>query len=282
VSTRRLAKRVALSSVRQRSSHSATLARAALELDRAEPAHPGAVDGREVRRRLARGDDLPVRRLGDDLRGEVDRVAVDLLVLLDHRPVVKADAEARASHPCTAAGFPSRCAWRAAASAAASGVARSTISRSLPESITRRTRTPFAVERSLSRQAVRGASFQIGAAPARGRKAPWFPRSSCSDMGIVCLASVLASMHMAISSEQIDAYKKADYVVFFRPARWCCALAGKNAELDELISTEGATTAAFITAANPRGDKRSDTENGVANAALQSFVSAAGYPHFLG
>jgi hypothetical protein len=55
-----------------------------------------------------------------------------------------------------------------------------------------------------------------------------------------------------------------------------------NPELDDLIITEGATTAAFVTAANPRGEQRSVTENGVANAALQSFVSAAGYPHYWG
>ena len=55
-----------------------------------------------------------------------------------------------------------------------------------------------------------------------------------------------------------------------------------NADLDALISAEGATSAAFVTAANPRGEQRSDMENGVANAALQSFVAAAGYPHFWG
>jgi hypothetical protein len=86
---------------------------------------------------------------------------------------------------------------------------------------------------------------------------------------------------MPISSEQLEAYRKADYVVF--ADRLVVLRIGKpNPELDELIGTEGATTAAFITAANPRGEKRSDTENGVANAALQSFISAAGYPHYWG
>src|SRR5260221_2603498 len=55
-----------------------------------------------------------------------------------------------------------------------------------------------------------------------------------------------------------------------------------SAVLDELIRNEGATTAAFITAANPRGDPRSTEENGVANAALQNFVATAGYPHYWG
>ena len=86
---------------------------------------------------------------------------------------------------------------------------------------------------------------------------------------------------MSISPEQLEAYKKADYVVF-ADRQVVVRLGEINPELDVLLDAEGATTAAFITAANPRGEKRSDTENGVANAALQSFVSAAGYPHFWG
>ena len=86
---------------------------------------------------------------------------------------------------------------------------------------------------------------------------------------------------MPISSEQLQAYQKADYVVF--ADRLVVLRIGEpNPELDELIVAEGATTAAFISAANPRGEKRADTENGVANAALQSFISAAGYPHYWG
>ena len=86
---------------------------------------------------------------------------------------------------------------------------------------------------------------------------------------------------MPASPEQLEQYRKADYVVF-ADRQVVLRVGEPNPELDDLIVTEGATTAAFITAANPRGEKRSDTENGVANAALQSFVSAAGYPHFWG
>ena len=86
---------------------------------------------------------------------------------------------------------------------------------------------------------------------------------------------------MPASPEQLEQYRKADYVVF-ADRQVVLRVGEPNAELDELIVTEGASTAAFVTAANPRGEKRSDTENGVANAALQSFVSAAGYPHFWG
>jgi Protein of unknown function (DUF3293) len=86
---------------------------------------------------------------------------------------------------------------------------------------------------------------------------------------------------VAVSPEQIDAYQKADYVVF-ADRQVVLRVGEPNPELDQLIASEGATTAAFVTAANPRGEPRSVTENGVANAALQSFVAAAGYPHFWG
>ena len=86
---------------------------------------------------------------------------------------------------------------------------------------------------------------------------------------------------MAVSPELLDAYRNAEYVVF-ADANLVVRVAQNNADLDALISAEGANTAAFITAANPRGERRSDMENGVANAALQNFVAAAGYPHFWG
>ncbi|HEY3075180.1 MAG TPA: DUF3293 domain-containing protein [Burkholderiales bacterium] len=86
---------------------------------------------------------------------------------------------------------------------------------------------------------------------------------------------------MPISSEQLEAYRKADYVVF-ADRQVVLRVGEPNPEFDELLGAEGAATAAFISAANPRGEKRSDTENGVANAALQSFVAAAGYPHYWG
>jgi hypothetical protein len=84
-----------------------------------------------------------------------------------------------------------------------------------------------------------------------------------------------------LTQETIDAYRNADYVVF-ADRTVVMRIGQPSGELDALIKAEGATTAAFVTAANPRGEKRSDEENGVANAALQSFVAAAGYPHFWG
>jgi len=84
-----------------------------------------------------------------------------------------------------------------------------------------------------------------------------------------------------LTPELLDAYQKADYVVF-ADQHVVLRVGEKNPQVDALITAEGATTAAFVTAANPRGEQRSDMENGVANAALQNFVAAAGYPHFWG
>ena len=86
---------------------------------------------------------------------------------------------------------------------------------------------------------------------------------------------------MPLTPELLDAYRNAEYVVF-ADAHVVVRVGQANPQVDALIRAEGATTAAFVTAANPRGEARSDMENGVANAALQNFVAAAGYPHFWG
>lgn len=86
---------------------------------------------------------------------------------------------------------------------------------------------------------------------------------------------------MPLTPEVLEAYRTADYVVF-GDRHIVLRIGEPSAELDELLRAEGATSAAFVTAANPRGEVRSDVENGVANAALQNFVAAAGYPHFWG
>jgi hypothetical protein len=86
---------------------------------------------------------------------------------------------------------------------------------------------------------------------------------------------------MALPPELVESYRNAEYVVF--ADRTIVLRVGRpSAELDALLAAEGARSAAFVTAANPRGERRSDLENGVANAALQNFVAAAGYPHYWG
>ena len=79
----------------------------------------------------------------------------------------------------------------------------------------------------------------------------------------------------------IAAYEKALYVVFGRP-ELVIRIGQPNADLDELLASEGAATAAYITAANPRGEATSAWKNEIANAALVETQTKAGYRCFEG
>ena len=81
--------------------------------------------------------------------------------------------------------------------------------------------------------------------------------------------------------DQITAYQKALYVVFGRP-ELVIRIGQPNADLDELLAAEGAATAAYITAANPRGVATSAWKNEIANAALVETQTKAGYRCFEG
>jgi hypothetical protein len=73
----------------------------------------------------------------------------------------------------------------------------------------------------------------------------------------------------------IAAYEKALYVVFGTP-ELVIRIGEPNPDLDELLEAEGAATAAYITAANPRGEATTPWKNEIANAALvQSLVAYA-------
>jgi hypothetical protein len=82
-------------------------------------------------------------------------------------------------------------------------------------------------------------------------------------------------------SELLDAYRRTLYVVFGEP-ELVLRIGERNADLDELLEAEGAATAAFITAANPRGRKRGNWENEIANAALVKSQSEAGFACYEG
>ena len=79
--------------------------------------------------------------------------------------------------------------------------------------------------------------------------------------------------------ELIAAYEKALYVVFGKP-ELVIRIGQPNPDLDELLEAEGAAAAAYITAANPRGEAASRWKNEIANAAL--VQSLAGYRCFEG
>ena len=85
----------------------------------------------------------------------------------------------------------------------------------------------------------------------------------------------------ATPPELIAAYQKALYVVFGKP-ELVIRIGEPNPDLDELLEAEGAATAAFITAANPRGERASAWKNEIANAALVETQTKAGFRCFEG
>ncbi|HKB74720.1 MAG TPA: hypothetical protein VKC82_10700, partial [Burkholderiales bacterium] len=73
--------------------------------------------------------------------------------------------------------------------------------------------------------------------------------------------------------ELIAAYEKALYVVFGEP-ELVIRIGEPNPDLDELLEAEGTATAAYITAANPRGEAATRWKNEIANAALVQSLAA--------
>lgn len=86
---------------------------------------------------------------------------------------------------------------------------------------------------------------------------------------------------LTLSAELIESYKNADYVVFGDPG-FVLRIGEPSPLLDDILDAAGATTAAFITGANPGSAKKSAADNGAATATLVDLLSAAGYPHFPG
>jgi len=81
--------------------------------------------------------------------------------------------------------------------------------------------------------------------------------------------------------ELLAAYRKARYVVFGEP-ELVLRIGEPNPDLDELLQAEGASTAAFVTAANPRGEARGAWENEIANAALVESQTQVGFACYAG
>ena len=82
---------------------------------------------------------------------------------------------------------------------------------------------------------------------------------------------------MALSPDLIAAYEDADYVVFAEP-ELVLRIGEPSRRLDALLEEEGAATAAFVTAANPRSEPRPAAQNAEVLATLDKLVAAAGYP----
>lgn len=77
---------------------------------------------------------------------------------------------------------------------------------------------------------------------------------------------------MSLSADLIDAYRAAEYVVFANPDL-VLRVGAPAPGLDALLERHGAASAAFVTAANPRGVQRGAPENDAAMAALRACLT---------
>jgi hypothetical protein len=84
-----------------------------------------------------------------------------------------------------------------------------------------------------------------------------------------------------LEAEQIDAYRRAHYVVFGEP-ELVLRIGEMNEAFDVLLEEQGADTAAYVTAANPHGRRAGMTENVLAATALLEAQREAGYACFAG
>jgi len=84
-----------------------------------------------------------------------------------------------------------------------------------------------------------------------------------------------------LNKELIEAYRDSDYVVFTEP-ELVLRVGEPSERLDRLLEEHGAESAVFVTAANPRSEKKSAAENAEAMGALDGMLAAAGYPRYRG
>jgi len=90
---------------------------------------------------------------------------------------------------------------------------------------------------------------------------------------------------MPLSPELLASYKNADYVVFGHQRgspELVIRIDRVNPALDELLTHNEAASAAFVTACNPRGEKKTYEENEAAAAALRASPALIGYAWFKG
>ena len=85
---------------------------------------------------------------------------------------------------------------------------------------------------------------------------------------------------MPLRPDLIAAYRKAHYVIFVEmrgSPELVLKIGEPNAELDALLEAEGAASASYVTASNPRGERRSETENASALDSLKSILQKKPY-----
>ena len=86
---------------------------------------------------------------------------------------------------------------------------------------------------------------------------------------------------MTLRPELLAAYRAANYVVFGEP-ELVIRIGEPNPDLDALLEADGATTAAFVTASNPRSMLTSEQANKLAFVALADSLEGLGYTCYEG
>jgi hypothetical protein len=81
---------------------------------------------------------------------------------------------------------------------------------------------------------------------------------------------------MALAPEVLEAYRKADYVVFGEPPL-VLRIGEPNRRLDSMLEAARKDSAAFITACNPGGRPRSDQDNQAAQVKLERVLADKPY-----
>ena len=81
---------------------------------------------------------------------------------------------------------------------------------------------------------------------------------------------------MALAPELLDAYRRAQYVVFGEPPL-VLRIGEPSRRLDGMLAAAGKTSAAFLTACNPGSVRRSDRENQAALTALERRLEEGPY-----
>src|SRR6185369_12040878 len=80
---------------------------------------------------------------------------------------------------------------------------------------------------------------------------------------------------MGLSEALERAYREADYAVLEPP--FVLHIGERSAELDALLERSGAPAAAYLTAANPKSERKSAAENRAALAELEKALAGANY-----
>jgi hypothetical protein len=81
---------------------------------------------------------------------------------------------------------------------------------------------------------------------------------------------------MALAADVLDAYRNAEYVVFGEPPL-VLRIGEPNRRLDAMLAAAHKATAAFLTACNAHGERRSETDNQAAQVRLERTLEDKPY-----